>query len=440
MTRIAKRVRGMAFAIAVAGALIVQAASAQEVIELPGEDRWLDAGFEKVFRVGSLAGEEWEQFGDVQRVMFDGAGRLYVFDSQAERIFVVDTDGALLREIGRNGEGPGEFRRAIDFVAFKDGRVAVADLEHRAYHVFDANGDFERMVRMGGNPSYTAIGTHMPQRGTDALVTSMAGGTMSISFQSFAGAEQPERPDPTSRPIERVDLSGEEVVKDTIAEAWQPPGTDPMSGILQTAGGGMRVGFSEWTGPPVFTPRMYWGVLPDGTVAFSDSSTYAVKIAATGTGVVRILTRPFPAEPVTDRLIKAEKDRRLKELAATPDEDLGGSGRVINRGVVTPDPKKRRKKRREEIENLQYFSEVPVIRALRTSWNGMIWVRRRNEERRSNGPVDVLGMDGRYVGSYRNDATKIPAAFGPDGLVAFIEEDEFGVKTVVVKRVPLEVN
>ena len=202
----------------------------------------------------------------------------------------------------------------------------------------------------------------------------------------------------------------------------------------------MRVGFSEWTGPPVFTPRMYWGVLPDGTVAFSDSSTYAVKIAATGTGVVRILTRPFPAEPVTDRLIKAEKDRRLKELAATPDEDLGGSGRVINRGVVTPDPKKRRKKRREEIENLQYFSEVPVIRALRTSWNGMIWVRRRNEERRSNGPVDVLGMDGRYVGSYRNDATKIPAAFGPDGLVAFIEEDEFGVKTVVVKRVPLEVN
>ena len=187
MTRIAKRVRGMAFAIAVAGALIVQAASAQEVIELPGEDRWLGAGFEAVFRIGSLAGAEWEQFGNVRKVAFDGAGRLYVFDNQADRIFVVGTDGALIREMERRGEGPGEFRRATDFVALEDGRVVVADMDHRAYHLFDVDGDFERMVRMGGNPSYTAIGTHMPQRGTDALVTSMAGGTMSISFQSFAG-------------------------------------------------------------------------------------------------------------------------------------------------------------------------------------------------------------------------------------------------------------
>ncbi|MYB98275.1 MAG: hypothetical protein F4X60_06945 [Gemmatimonadetes bacterium] len=35
---------------------------AQEVIELPGEDRWLEADFEEVFRIGSLAGEEWEQY------------------------------------------------------------------------------------------------------------------------------------------------------------------------------------------------------------------------------------------------------------------------------------------------------------------------------------------------------------------------------------------
>ena len=32
---------------------------AQEVIELPGEDRRLDLHFEEVYRVGSVLGEEW---------------------------------------------------------------------------------------------------------------------------------------------------------------------------------------------------------------------------------------------------------------------------------------------------------------------------------------------------------------------------------------------
>ena len=322
----------------------------------------------------------------------------------------------------------------------EDGRVVVADMGHRAYHLFDANGDFDRMVRMGGDPLFAVVESHMPQRGTDALVTSTGGSMLAVTVTSVAGGGRPERPDPTSRPIERVDLSGEEVVKNTIAEGWRPPSADPLSGIRRSADGGISVSLGGASGPPEFSPRLYWGVLPDGTVAFSDSSTYAVKIAATGTGVARILTRPFPPEAVTDRLIKAEKDRRLKELAATPDEELGGSRVVIDGQVVASGPEEQRKKRREQIENLQFFSEVPVIRALHTSWNGMIWVRRRGEERRSDGPVDVLDMAGRYVGSYHNDATEIPDAFGPNGLVAFIEEDELGVETVVVKRVPLEVN
>jgi hypothetical protein len=31
---------------------------------------------------------------------------------------------------------------------------------------------------------------------------------------------------------------------------------------------------------------------------------------------------------------------------------------------------------------------------------------------------------------------ELPAAFGPEGLVAFIERDELDVPTVVVKRLP----
>ena len=409
-----------------AGWLAAASLNAQEVIELPGEDRWLEAEFEELYRVGSLAGAEWEQFGYVRRVAFDGVGRLYVFDTQAGRIFVVGPDGSLIRQIGRPGEGPGEFRIAVEIVAMEDGRVVVADIGHRAYQLFDPSGDFERMVRMGGDPSSTTVSTHLAQqRGTDALITVSGGRTIAFSGVIVSGGEMRRPPDPTTRPILRILLAGEEVVRDTIVNGWLPP-----TGQSET-GSSRKLEFS---------PELYWGALPDGTVAFSDSSAYAVRIAAAGAGVSRILTRPLPAEPVTDRLIEAEKDRRLRELAAKSDEELPGGRITINGQVLARDPEEERQKARERIEDLQFFSEVPVIRGLRASWNGRIWVQRRGDEPVSDGPVDVLDMDGRYVGSYRTGVIELPAAFGPDGLVAFIEKDELGVETVVVKRVPPEVN
>ena len=78
---------------------------------------------------------------------------------------------------------------------------------------------------------------------------------------------------------------------------------------------------------------------------------------------------------------------------------------------------------------------VPVIRGLATTWDGHIWLVRRGEDPLSDGPIDVLTSDGRYLGSYPAGATVIPDAFGPGGLVAFVEKDEMDVETVVVKRV-----
>ena len=48
----------------------------------------------------------------------------------------------------------------------------------------------------------------------------------------------------------------------------------------------------------------------------------------------------------------------------------------------------------------------------------------------------VFGAIGRYVGTYATGATAMPSAFGPDGLAAFIETDDFDVPVVVVRRLP----
>ncbi len=374
--------------------LLAPSAYAQEVIDLPAEDRWLEPEFEEVYRVGSLSGADWEQFGYVYEVAFDGAGQLYILDVQSSLITVVGPDGQFRRTFGGPGEGPGEFRSPLALAVFRDGRVVVGDSRALAYHLFGANGGFERRVSWRLEGDLPVLTGFMPDPMGDALFSAVGSQFRSVSFQGDSRSH-------TSRPVERISLEGEVATKDTVSEGWLP-----------------EDGESLYTGLPqvrVFGSRMLVGVLPDGSVAFSDSTAYKIRIARPGAGVWRILLRALRPTPVTGRMISAEKDRLRGRIA-------GRSGALAQY-------------ENERIDNRPFSDEVAILRALRTSWNGEIWVQRHGEEPIDDfGPIDVLTMDGRYLGSYRTGAVEMPVAFGPDGLMAFIETDELDVRTVVVRR------
>ena len=386
-------------------------AAAQEVIELPVEDRQLSPTLDEVYRVGSALGEDWEQFGNVRRVAFDAAGQLYVFDNQADRVIVVGADGGFQRAFGREGDGPGEFRSPDGFAVMPDGRVVMGDLGHRGYHIFDADGEFERMVRMAPEPGNVRITDLLPDPRGEAVYSAVG-----AQLLRMGSGTTPRTTPPTSRPVERLILTGEMAVKDTVAEGWLPEGGDPTELPI-----GGRPSFRL---PPrqVFGPMMLAGVLPDGSVAFSDSSAYAIKIARSGAGVFRILRRPLQPTRVTDRMIEDERERRAALAAA------GQGPRMVVNGVeYFPQV--------QLLDRVGVFTEVSIVRGLRTSWNGEIWVQRHGEEPGDDdGPIDVLTMDGRYVGTYPAVSIALPDAFGPEGLAAFVEQDEMDVATGVVKR------
>ena len=52
---------------------------------------------------------------------------------------------------------------------------------------------------------------------------------------------------------------------------------------------------------------------------------------------------------------------------------------------------------RASIENAQFADEVPVIRDVGVTWGGNIWVLRRGETPLSDGPIDMLTPQGRYL-------------------------------------------
>jgi len=413
-------------------AFAVAPAAAQEVIELPGQDRAINANFEEIYRVGSFDGDEWETFGEIGGTAFDAAGNLYVFDRQASRVVVVDPQGDFLRDFGDAGEGPGEFRMATQLAVMPDGRVVIADLGHRAYQIFDVNGEYVRMVGMGGG-GVIRIGDLQPDRTGDALISGGGSTVMAMSAGPGAGAPEP----PTSRPIERIGLSGADVVTTTIADGWLPP-REAAPTTLE--GPGMRFSMSM-ASPRTFEPNLLVGALPNGGAAFSDSSAYAIKVAGPRGGVTRVLRRPIRPRPVTERIKQAEKERRLADLEAGDGPRMrimtsgpgGGAAQAISQDAI-------KEMMRGQLEQMQFYPEIPVINGLKTSWSGNIWVQRSGEQPTSAGPIDVLTTEGQYMGTFAIEAVKMPAAFGPGGMAAFIETDEFDVPTIIVKRLAPLIN
>ena len=74
-------------------------------------------------------------------------GKLYVLDYGASRVVVIDPQGSLVRTVGREGEGPGEFGLAIQLAVWPDGRFAVSEVPRRAIHVFGPSGQFIRTLQ-----------------------------------------------------------------------------------------------------------------------------------------------------------------------------------------------------------------------------------------------------------------------------------------------------
>ena len=411
-------------------------AAAQEMVELPAEDGWLDADFPEVVSLGSLDAAAWQHFGMLQAAAFDAAGNLYLLDVDARTIVVVDPTGGFVRTIGQSGNGPGEFDFPRDLVILPDGRIVVTDIpRHKTFQIFNSDGSFDRGVRVG-NDILAVAGRIEADRGSGGSVFVAAGDL--VRYLPMRPEEQEDPPG--KRSVLRLSLEGDELAQEVVAYGWAPP----YDGPVEVRIGGRTVSSGETTPPPrIFDPGFFVGALPGGGVAFSDSTAYSIKVLGPAGGIARILSRPFEPEPVTERIVEEEIERRLDEIEKTAVARFRRASMVVDGGGnpiqgMIPDDMIREgavRSQRMFLEARPAAEEVPVVRGLRTTWDGEIWVRRRGDEPVSDGPIDVLTPDGRYLGSYPA-GTPMPDAFGPDGLVAYIETGDLDQYTVRVSRVP----
>ena len=402
-----------------ATSLLTPSLQAQQVIQLPAEDRLHAADFEEVFRVGAVAGEPWEIFSTLVAIEFDARGNLYLFDGVVRpgaparlalleqlRVLVFSATGTFQHEFGRMGEGPGEFSWPNGYTVMRDGTTVVNDVRHGGYQLFDPSGTFIRTVREPDEVGMTSEIRRDPRGGAVLAETS------AMNMGRGSGW--------ATRPVLRLGLDGEVVRADTAAEGWLPDRSAPA----EASEVARSFGLGALTLPAVFEPELLFGVLPDGTVVHSDSSAYHLRLTPPGARrVERVIARPISPRPVTSavkeayvRWREAEREARLRRA------EEAGVRLTLMGGSEPP-----------------FYPVLPVIEALAATWDGRIWVQRRGDAWDGGGPIDVLTPAGDYVGTFAAGSTAMPDAFGPGGLAAFVEFDEFEVASVVVRRLPAAV-
>lgn len=84
-------------------------------------------------------------FTSIGDITVDHEGRLYVAETTDDQIRVYDGAGQLLRRIGREGEGPGEFRR-VRFIGVVGDTLWVSDASLRRMTLFDPEGRVLRTI------------------------------------------------------------------------------------------------------------------------------------------------------------------------------------------------------------------------------------------------------------------------------------------------------
>ncbi len=367
---------------------------------LEGPDVTLAAATEHVYTVGAYMGEDWESFGSIADVAFDGAGNTHILDRQEDRIVVLDPEGNFVRFVGGSGEGPGELQSPSSLHVYRDGGYVVGSV--RRIDVLGSDGEQLRRMPMG-------IATGSPRWDARALPDgSLVSTVRRFDIERFR--EGLEQLDPPGRPIEIFPIEHGE--PEVLYTAWELP--DPEGDRRRVRRSSSSDGTSRMSAGRAFEPRLHFDVTSDGRLAVVDSIGYRVKLVARDGSVVATVERPIAPRAVTEVMKEAARERyRAREVPSSV-----GIFRI----------------ERESVDELRFADEIPVIADMAVDWEDRIWVERTGADGVEPGPIDIVTPEGGYVGTLPADGVRIPSAFGPDGLMAYVEPDEVGIPTVRVIR------
>ena len=343
-------------------------------------------------RVGGLDGPEELTFGYIYALAPTGDGGFYAYDGQIPVIRRYDAQGNHLGDVGRGGEGPGEYRQITAMKVLDDGRLATWDPANKRVSLYGEDGTFLESWRMdalvgafdgfvfgpGVPGAATGEGSAVGTSGSDGA----PGGTAPLAYgwAAVPGAGFIETADGLRANWVAVDADGET----EVIHPLPPEDSEGPRYVLSGRGGYYRP----------FTVMTLHTLGPDGSYYEVRNDEYRIRHLHPD-GTETFITRDEPRIELTPdetREWTARSESMLQRPQAPPREQL----------FPIPDTK-------------------PYIRHITTDADGRLWVSRYTEavyvpyteeeaaERAEQGLPsynwrdhlrwDVFAPDDRYLGS-----------------------------------------
>jgi sugar lactone lactonase YvrE len=345
-------------------------------------------------RIGLIDGADPYVFGEVVAFTTDAAGRIYVLDRQANELRVFGPDGAHLRTLGGDGEGPGEFRNPIGMEWSPDSRLWVADPSNDRYTAFDTAGQL--------------IATHRREIGGWGLPWKGAFDRAGRLYESTSVR------DPAGEP---KGVYIRHAVDDRVVPLDTFPLPTPTEQGLEEKLAPFHiettVGNNYMQVP--YAPKMVWSFDGRDGIWSAVNDHYRLSLQNLPGDTLRVVekrSRPVPVTPAE----RADAEKRVSNWAKPG----------FNQGSRISDP--------PDLSRIPRFK--PAFQELIVDDRGYLWVMQTAHGDGAGTALDVLDPSGRYLGTLNLDLEL--AAFPPPRIVGDrllgVVRDELDVPTVVVYR------
>jgi hypothetical protein len=318
--------------------------------------------------IGEADGPEPYQLFRVRGVLRLDDGGIAVANAGTSEIKIFDASGAHRVTIGREGEGPGEFRYVDKLLPWSGDSLAVSDGPLRRISVYSSEGVLGRTIllaNVGGWP----IPRGLLSDGSIVLEPN-TGPVGQMENYVFESNKQPIlRLDPVTERYDTIAL--------TLSERWV---------------GGWRVRGQRVAIPMPYSGAPYMAAGPGG-VYHGYSSDYQIEYWTSGGGLQMIIRRDVEPTPVSDRHIALAWDT------------VTGIGRLRG-GLV-------RRNRADVVFN----ETLPVFGPLLVDDLGHLWVTEFTLPGDSTMFWSVFDTDGFWLGTVRTPDGVRVWQVGPDFLV-----------------------
>ena len=336
---------------------------------------------EPMFEVGDVVGDVRYEFDLVRGVARLSDGSVAVADRGTASVRIFSPAGEHLRSMGREGEGPGEFRSPHLMWALPGDTLWVGNLRPWHFNVFTAAGEFVRRVRP--TPAYAN-----PSRGGGVLSNGY-----SVNVRREGGGDDYRTP------------------RDVLVDTHTPDGN--LIGTLMTLEG-------RRYGPPSGPINLVLDPLFEAGPSIAATGT-TIAVANGRDPEVRLLDEEFRLRWII-RWTDEDRDVSATHVRAWREDYLEGrGGQREGRSPVTD---------LMVSEDRPVAERFPAVSRLVAGRDGRIWVARYPKPRESAGWL-VFEPDGDFL----CHAEPVPGLYvwevGSDYILG-TREDELGVESVVM--------